>query len=184
MKKLIAVVLSLTLVFSLPLSSLAADNTVKAPAVQSAELTHFFADFDPSTILEMLADFDLGSIFGMFEDFDIIGMISGLFGDFDLGSIFGGGDFDFLGMIMDLIGGLFGGGGGGGGDTTTTTTEPEDSTEPTDEYTEPTDTTEPVTDIPKTGVTGSAENGFAIAVALTFVASCAYVATRKNKSEE
>ena len=176
MKKLIALVLSLVLMFSLPLGTMAA--SVQAPVVQKAELTPFCADFDISTILEM-ADFDLGSIFSFFEDFDIIGMITSLFGNFDLGSLFGGGDFDFLGIIMDLIGGLFGGGGGGGDDETT---EPTDEyTDPSDEY--PTDETEPVTDIPKTGASNGAANGLAVAVAITFIASCAFVATRKNKEE-
>ncbi|HOJ35142.1 MAG TPA: hypothetical protein PLK93_01065 [Clostridiales bacterium] len=176
MKKLIALVLSLVLMFSLPLGTMAA--SVQAPVVQKAELTPFFEDFDISTILEM-ADFDLGSIFSFFEDFDIIGMITSLFGNFDLGSLFGGGDFDFLGIIMDLIGGLFGGGGGGGDDETT---EPTDEyTDPSDEY--PTDETEPVTDIPKTGASNGAANGLAVAVAITFIASCAFVATRKNKEE-
>lgn len=180
MKKLIALVLSLVLMFSLPLGTMAA--SVQAPVVQKAELTPFCADFDISTILEM-ADFDLGSIFSFFEDFDIIGMITSLFGNFDLGSLFGGGDFDFLGIIMDLIGGLFGGGGGGdGGGGDDETTEPTDEyTDPSDEY--PTDETEPVTDIPKTGASNGAANGLAVAVAITFIASCAFVATRKNKEE-
>ncbi|HOL79450.1 MAG TPA: hypothetical protein PLA10_05420 [Clostridiales bacterium] len=180
MKKLIALVLSLVLMFSLPLGTMAA--SVQAPVVQKAELTPFFEDFDISTILEM-ADFDLGSIFSFFEDFDIIGMITSLFGNFDLGSLFGGGDFDFLGIIMDLIGGLFGGGGGGdGGGGDDETTEPTDEyTDPSDEY--PTDETEPVTDIPKTGASNGAANGLAVAVAITFIASCAFVATRKNKEE-
>jgi len=180
MKKLIALVLSLVLMFSLPLGTMAA--SVQAPVVQKAELTPFSADFDISTILEM-ADFDLGSIFSFFEDFDIIGMITSLFGNFDLGSLFGGGDFDFLGIIMDLIGGLFGGGGGGGGGGgDDETTEPTDEyTDPSDEY--PTDETEPVTDIPKTGASNGAANGLAVAVAITFIASCAFVATRKNKEE-
>ena len=160
MKKLIALVLSLVLMFSLPLGTMAA--SVQAPVVQKAELTPFFADFDISTILEM-ADFDLGSIFSFFEDFDIIGMITSLFGNFDLGSLFGGGDFDFLGIIMDLIGGLQ-----GGAAVAAVTTRPP---EPTDEYTDPsdeypTDETEPVTDISKTGASNGAANGLAVAVAL------------------
>jgi len=178
MKKLIALVLSLVLMFSLPLGTMAA--SVQAPVVQKAELTPFCADFDISTILEM-ADFDLGSIFSFFEDFDIIGMITSLFGNFDLGSLFGGGDFDFLGIIMDLIGGLFGGGGGGGGGDDETTEPTDEYTDPSDEY--PTDETEPVTDIPKTGASNGAANGLAVAVAITFIASCAFVATRKNKEE-
>lgn len=75
-----------------------------------------------------------------------------------------------------------GGGGGGGGGGDDETTEPTDEyTDPSDEY--PTDETEPVTDIPKTGASNGAANGLAVAVAITFIASCAFVATRKNKEE-
>lgn len=184
-KKIIAVLVALVLAITCAISVNAADTII---GNGSGQLTPFFADFDPSNLVEMVQGLDFG---GILNDLGM-GDLGGLLGNFDISSLLGGsggGIGDLLGNLDlgNLLGGLGGGGNSGGDDTTAapdsssdTTAAPSSSstTAPTSGSGNNTATTAPVNSIPKTG-----DAGISAFAALAIAAGAAFVFTRKKGHE-
>ncbi len=178
MKKILAILLSIVLAFSVSVTSFAAET-------ESGEISAAFADFDPADIMNMFAGMDLsaitgalgslglGDLSGLLEGFDV-SMITDLLGDMNLSGL-----TDILGGldIGSLLGGL--GGGSDSGDETTTASGDETTTASGDET-----TTAPLGgngnntgNIPQTG----SDNGMVAAFAVCAVAAGAFIVLSKKK---
>lgn len=187
MKKVLAVLVAVVLAFSLSVTSFAAET-------KSGEISAAFADFDPSTITDMLSGVDLGSITGSLGSMDL-GAITGLFEGVNLDSItdmFG--DLN-LGGLTDILGGLdisglLGGLGGNkddnkGDDPTVSPTDKDNTTKAPDATTAAPTTAAPTTSPSNNGgnipQTGSSDNGMISAFAICAIAAGAFIVLSKKK---
>lgn len=192
MKKILAVLVSLMLVFSFAVTSFAADT-------KSGEMSPAFGDFDPNTITDMFAGLDLSAITGAVDGLDL-SMITGLFEGMDADAVTNLlGDMDLSGLtdilggldIGALLGGVTGDNNGGAEDTTkapetekgsdaeTTTKKPDSTT-----TTKPAETTtkKPAgTNNDKNNIAQTGDNGMISAFAVCAIAAGAFIVLSKKK---
>lgn len=178
MKKILAILLSVVLAFSVSVTSFAAET-------ESGELSAAFADFDPADIMNMfsgmelsaitdaLGSLGLGDLSGLLDGFSV-DTITNLLGDMNLSGL-----TDILGGldIGSLIGGLIGGG-DSGDETTTAASGDETTTASGGETTTATNGNGNNTgNIPQTG----SDNGMVAAFAVCAVAAGAFIILSKKK---